>query len=250
MATQAAQGAQLEAKEQAPTGLSVASAAHELKNPVEAITNLIYLLRQNPSLDEEARSYVQQIENELARMRHVIHQTLSQYREPASPTLVSLSDILDTILRFFDHKIAFKQIHVERRYECDGLVKAHPEDLRQVFSNLVVNALEALRLNGKLTIHICPSRKWCDESCNGVRVTVADNGGGILAEHQDKIMSQKLFTTKGGKGTGLGLKVSAEIVRKAGGCIRFRSSAEPGRSGTVFSVFLPTTPASEGRSAA
>jgi signal transduction histidine kinase len=250
VAAQGAQGEELERKKQAPTGLSVAAAAHELKSPVEAITNLIYLLQRNLSLDEEARSYVQQIENELAHMRHVIRQTLLQYREPASPTLVPLSDVLDTILRFFDHKIAFKQIHVERRYECDGLVRAHPEDLRQVFSNLVVNALEALRLHGKLTVHIYQSRRWCDESYNGVRVTVADNGGGILREHRDKILSQKLFTTKGGKGTGLGLKVSAEIVRKAGGSIRFRSSAEPGRSGTVFSVFLPTMPASERRSAA
>lgn len=81
-------------------------------------------------------------------------------------------------------------------------------------------------------------------------MTIADNGGGILAEHRDKITSQQLFTTKGEKGTGLGLKVSAEIVRKAGGSIRFRSSAEPGRSGTVFSVFLPTTPGSERRSTA
>lgn len=240
----------MEPRKQAPTGLSVASAAHELKNPVEAITNLIYLLQRNPSLDEEAQNYVQQVEKELVRMRHVISQTLSQYREPASPTLVSLSDVLDTILRFLDHKIAFKQIHVERHYECDGFVKAHPEDLRQLFSNLVVNALEALRLNGKLTIHICQSRKWCDESCNGVRVTIADNGAGILVEQHDKIMSHQLFTTKGEKGTGLGLKVSAEIVRKAGGSIRFRSSAEPGRSGTAFSVFLPATPGSERRGAA
>ena len=242
-------GRRLKAEKQSLGVRAVAIAAHELKSPVESMTYLVYLLRQSPRLDEQLRDYVKQLDNELERMRHVLSQTLRAYREPANPTLVSLSDVLDTILRFYDHKIAFKQIQVERRYECDGWVKALSEDLRQVFSNLVVNALEALRLNGKLTVHVYQSRDWNDARRSGVRVVIADNGSGILTENRSKVLRQA-FTTKGGKGTGLGLQVTAKIVQKQGGNIRFRSSAKPGRNGTAFSVFLPALVSLEAETAA
>jgi two-component system CheB/CheR fusion protein len=228
----------LKTEEQSLSLRAVATAAHELKSPVEAMTYLVYLLRQSPRLDHQLRDYVRQLDNELERMRHVLSQTLRAYREPASPTLVSLSDVLDTILRFYDHKIAFKQIRIERRYECDGVVRALSEDLRQVFSNLVVNALEALRLGGKLTVHIYQSKDWSGNRGTGVRAVIADTGSGILPENRTKVFRQ-VFTTKGGKGTGLGLEVSGKIVQKRRGTIRFRSSTRPGRSGTVFSVFFP-----------
>lgn len=236
--------AELKAEKQSLSLRAVATAAHELKSPVEAMTYLVYLLRQNPHLDAQMRDYVQQLDRELKRMRHVLRETLQAYREAASPTLVSLSDVLDIILRFYDHKIAFKQIRVERRYECDGVVKALSEDLRQVFSNLVVNALEALRLNGTLIVHVYQSQDWSDaqrrgvRGVPGVRVVIADSGPGILPENRSKVLRQ-VFTTKGGRGTGLGLQVSTIIVQKQGGSIRFRSSTKPGRSGTTFSVFLP-----------
>lgn len=228
----------LKADKQSLSLRTVATAAHELKSPVEAMTYLVYLLRQSPLLDERLRDYVKQLDNELERMRHVLSQTLRAFRDPANPTLVSLSDVLDTILRFYDHKIAFKQIRVERRYECDGVVKAFSEDLRQVFSNLVVNALEALRLSGKLTVHVYQSRDWTDARRTGVRVVIADNGSGIFTENRRKVFRQ-VFTTKGAKGTGLGLQVSAKILQKQGGSIWFRSSTKPGCTGTIFSVFLP-----------
>lgn len=234
-----ARGTALKSPNQGLSGLKVASAAHELRNPVETMTSLVYLLQKEASLPEKARAYVQQLEKELKRMRHLIHQILADYRQPASPTLIAIPDMLDTIFRFYGHKIAFKRIGIEKRYECDGVVRAHSEDLRQVFSNLVSNALEALRLNGKLTIHVYESRYWSDAERAGVRVVIADNGSGILPEHLGKIMSHQPFTTKGEKGTGIGLWVTAEILRKAGGSIRFRSSTKSERSGTVFSVLLP-----------
>jgi signal transduction histidine kinase len=232
------QYARAELKPEKQSWRNVATAAHELKSPVEAMTDLVYLLRQYPRLDEQPRNYVQQLDKELERMRHILSQALRVYREPANPTLVPLSDVLDTILRFYEHKIAFKQIRIERRYESEGVVKALSEDLRQVFSNLIVNALEALRLGGRLTLHIHQSLDWSDTRRTGVRVVVADNGSGILPEQRSKLFRQ-LFTTKGEKGTGLGLQVSDKIARKQGGSIHFRSSTKPGRSGTVFSVFIP-----------
>jgi signal transduction histidine kinase len=149
LAAQDAHPSEFKAKQQTIKGLTVASAAHELKNPIESITNLVYLLQRNFSLDREAREYVQLVDKELERVRYVINQTLAGFREPASSSLVSVPDVLDTILRFYSDKIVFKQIGIDKRYECDGVVKAHSEDLRQVFSNLIVNALEALRLKGK-----------------------------------------------------------------------------------------------------
>ena len=222
--------------------LTVASAAHALKNPLEAMLDLVYLLKKSLELglQEQLQECAHGLEKELERMRQIVNETLGNYREPPNPALISLSDIIDTILRFYDHKIAFKHIQVDRRYECDGLVKAFSEDLRQLFSNLVINALEALRLEGRLTIHIYESQDWCDTRRAGVRVVIADNGSGILREQRQRVFSQ-LFTTKGQKGTGLGLWVSAQIVHKHEGSIRFRSSTKRGCSGAVFSVFLPAT---------
>jgi signal transduction histidine kinase len=226
----------------------MASAAHELKNPVEAINSLVYLLQQNSSLDKQARRYVRQLTEELERIRHLINQTLRDYRGSAERVTLPLRKVLDTILAFYGHKIQFKQITVAKRYTCDGLIEAFPEELRQVFTNLVVNALEALplRAGGRLVIHISNSREWVKSQRTGVRVVIADNGSGIQKEHCEQIFKPH-FTTKE-KGTGLGLWVSAGIIRKLGGSIRVRSRTQPGRTGTVFSVFLPANRLAQSRS--
>jgi two-component system CheB/CheR fusion protein len=156
---------------------------------------------------------------------------------------------LDTILDFYRHKIQFKRIAIEKRYTSDGSVKAFPEELRQVFTNLVVNALEALpiRAGGRLVIHIFDSRAWTTTQRTGVRVVIADNGSGIQKEHREEIF--KPHFTRKEKGTGLGLWVSAGIICKLGGSIRVRSRTQPGRTGTVFSVFLPANLPARSRSA-
>jgi signal transduction histidine kinase len=216
-------------------GLKAASATHEVKNFANSLINLVYLLRQNPKLDQDSRKYVQLIESELERMRYVIDHALARYRNIANPAPTAVSSVLDDTLRFYQDKIAAKNIQVEKRYECHGMVNAASEDLRQAFSNLIVNALQALRPNGKLVLHVAKS---CRVEGEGVRVVVADNGVGIPAEHHNKVFRQS-FTTKGRKGTGLGLSLTAQTVRERGGTIRFRSTTAQGRSGTAFSVFFP-----------
>lgn len=206
-----------------------------MKNFADSLTNLVYLLQQNPKLDEDSRKYVQLIESELERMRYVINQTLARYSKIANPNPVAVSSVLDALLQFYKDKIAAKHIQVEKRYECNGMVNAASEDLRQVFSNLVVNALQALRPSGRLIVHVVQSRNAQGE---GVRVVVAYNGIGIPAEHHNKVFGQS-FTTKGGTG-GLGLSLTAHTIHEHGGTIRFRSSATLGRCGTAFSVFLPS----------
>jgi two-component system CheB/CheR fusion protein len=225
------------AQKETSDGLKAASATHEVKNFADSLINLVYLLRKNPKLDQDSRKYVQLIESELERMRYVINHALARYRKLANPAPIAVSSVLDALLQFYQDKIAAKNIQVEKRYECDGMVNAASDDLRQTFSNLVVNAVQALRPRGRLILHVTKSRNFQGE--HGVRVVVADNGVGIPAEHQDEVFRQS-FTTKGRKGTGLGLSLTAQTVHERGGTIRFRSSTTQGRSGTAFSVFLPS----------
>jgi signal transduction histidine kinase len=220
------------------SGQLVAAAAHELKNPMEAMTNLLYLLQQNSSLDRGARKHVALLREELERMRVVVAQSLGLYRESARPQTVKVSEVLDTIVGFYAHKIRYKEIAVQKRYGCSGVIEAVPGEIRQVFTNLVVNALEAVPSGGKVVLQTSDWHGRGEPSRNGVRVIVADNGPGIRSEHRRTIFAPS-FTTKGDKGTGLGLWVSKRIVDKYSGSIRVRSSAQPGKSGTVFSVFLP-----------
>lgn len=128
---------------------------------------------------------------------------------------------------------------VETTYDSDAPVNAFPGELRQVFSNLIMNAADALEKSGdRLRIHVFASRDWNNPSKTGLRITVSDNGCGIPPEKRAHL-SEPFYTTKGSKGTGLGLWVSHGIVKKYGGTIRFRSTVRPDRCGTTFAVFLP-----------
>lgn len=218
-------------------GQLVAATAHELKNSLSAMFSLFYLLRQNPSLDNAAHERLTSLEAELERMRVIVNQTLGIYRESARPQEVQLAEILDRILEFYSPKIRYKNIAVQKRYASSGRIEAVPSDMQQVFANILVNALEALPSGGKLLIHLYVSPKWDDLSRKAVRVVVADAGPGIMPE-QRRTIFEPLFTTKGDKGSGLGLWVAQGIVNKYGGSIRLRSSVQPGKSGTVFSVSL------------
>ncbi len=221
----------------AATGRMAASIAHEINNPLEAATNLMYLLEHHPTLDEQARSYLGMAQEELARIVHITRQTLGFYRESRTPLEMSLAELLDSVLQLYSRRISGKGVRVQQRYE-DGLqICGFPVELRQVFSNLIVNAVEAMPSGGILCLHAYPSRDWWHPEREGVRVVVADNGPGIGPEHLRRIF-EPFYTTKGERGTGLGLWVSKGIVQKHGGAIEVRSRQKrPG--GTVFSVFLP-----------
>jgi two-component system CheB/CheR fusion protein len=224
----------------AAAGRLAASIAHEINNPLESVTNLLYLLEHHPHLDEQARSYLAMAQEELSRIIHITRQTLGFYRDSATPIAVRVSDVLNGVLDLYSRKIALKKINIERRYGDELYVRGFPGELRQVFSNLIVNALDALQPGGTLKIHAFPSRSWRRGERRGVRVVVADNGPGIPAESRRKIF-EPFYTTKGERGTGLGLWVTSGIVQKHGGVIGLRTCRIRGRTGTVFSVFLPGT---------
>jgi signal transduction histidine kinase len=149
-----------------------------------------------------------------------------------------MPELVDNVLALYSRKLQDKAIVVSRRFDQVGEVPVYPAEMRQVFSNLIINAIEANRQGGKLLLHIYPSRDWKQPSRSGVRVVICDNGTGIRPDHRRNLF-EPFFTTKGEKGTGLGLWVTNGIVQKHGGTIHVRSSIDPGRSGTCFSVFLP-----------
>lgn len=221
----------------ASMGRLAASVAHEIHNPLDAIANLLYLLDHSKQLDEASREHVRLASEELDRVTNISEQMLTFSRESRVPVPVKLRDLLDNVLVLYQARLTTSDIQVRKRYEQVLEVRAFPGELRQVFSNLIGNALDAMGPSGCLTLHVRPSRDWMNMERRGVRVTIADNGTGISEADRHRI-SEAFYTTKGEKGTGLGLWVSEGIIRKYGGELRFRSSTGE-RHGSVFQVFLP-----------
>jgi PAS domain S-box-containing protein len=226
--------------------------AHEINNPLEAIINAFYLLRDHPSLDEDARRYARLGEEELLRVAHIVHQTLGFYRESQHPTTVSLPEILDNVLELQSRHLQLNGVVVERLYEADAKVFGFPVELKQVFLNLIANAVQAMHSGGRLRLRV---REQIDSrtQVRGIAVTVGDTGSGIDPEHAARLF-EPFFSTKSAKGTGLGLWISKGIVQKYEGNIHFRSVRMSGSCATCFRVFLPgqipanTTNASPGGS--
>ncbi len=222
----------------AATGRLAASIAHEINNPLEAVTNLLYLLRKNPSLDEKGRTHLAFAEQELERVAHISKQTLGFYRQISSPSRINVAKTLENVLSVYTHKLEGQSIKVEKIWESETEIQALAGEIRQVFSNLIANSIDAMPRGGTLTLKVSKSHDWGNGNRRGVRVVVADTGSGIAPAQQSKLF-EPFFTTKRDVGTGLGLWVSRSIVQKHEGFIRVRSNVRPGKSGTVFSVFLP-----------
>jgi signal transduction histidine kinase len=148
---------------------------------------------------------------------------------------------VDEVLELYEPRLRKNNITVEKQYMVEGSVEGFPAEMRQLFANLIGNAIEAIGSTGKILVRVGSAREGIDPRKQGVRVSVADTGPGISAEDQKRIF-EPFFTTKGVSGTGLGLWVSRGIVEKHEGRIRFRSRPrQDGRGGTVFSIFLPVS---------
>ena len=221
----------------AATGRLAASIAHEINNPLAALTNLVYLI-QTESSSESISAYARIAQEELARVTHITRQTLAFYRESNRRAEVNLGELIDSALFLYASSIRSKNLVVSREITFTGTVYGFANELRQVFSNLLGNAIEALPDGGSLRIRLYPSREWNNSKKSGVRILIVDNGQGIKTEHQRRLF-EPFFTTKAEKGTGLGLWVSQGIIENHGGFIRLKSSTGPEHRGTVFSIFLP-----------
>jgi two-component system, chemotaxis family, CheB/CheR fusion protein len=223
----------------AVAGRMAATIAHEINNPLEAVTNILYLLAQKEPLSESGRKYVQAAEEELRRVGQITRTTLGLYRErDVAVAPVNISELLESILVLYNRRLLTLGVKVERSFESPGTVMGVAGELRQVFSNLIANAMDALTASGtKLIVHVRDSRDWRALGRHGVRVDIADDGVGMSPETRTNLF-QPFFTTKGEKGTGVGLWVSRGIIAKHGGSMRLRSNTGL-RHGTCFSVFLP-----------
>jgi two-component system NtrC family sensor kinase len=221
----------------ANTGRMAATIAHEINNPLEAITNLVYLIGTATDLDADTRKYVDMAQAELARVTHISKQTLGFYRQSNLVAEFSLAEVADGVFALLERKLAAAHIVVERRYDSKLKVRGYAGEMRQVISNLILNAIEAVGHDGSLYLHIYKSRDWRSGQ-EGIRFTILDSGSGIPRAKMASIF-EPFFTTKPEKGTGLGLWVSNGIVHKHGGYMRVRSSQSAMNHGTCFSIFLP-----------
>lgn len=233
----------------AATGRLAASIAHEINNPMAAVTNLIYLIDNHPDVPDAARQFARLAQDELKRMAHITRQMLGFYRESEHCAPVKASDLLSGVLDLYGRRIKNSSVEVDVHCEGAALIDVFAGEIRQVFSNLLINAIDAMPGGGRVVIRM----RDCVHPANGragVRITFADNGPGIPASMRRRIF-EPFFTTKGQKGTGLGLWVSEGIVTKHNGMLRVRSTQCEGRSGTCFSIFLPAAaPRAAGASSA
>jgi PAS domain S-box-containing protein len=235
-----AEEALLRSEKLASVGRMATTIAHEINNPLAAVTNTLYLLRGIADLPEAACEYLDIAEEELRRVSHITRQTLGFYREFAAPSVVSARTIMDSAVELLKNKIAARRASVERQY-CENVeVTAVAGELRQVFSNLLSNSLDAIAVNGTVKLRLTRLQN-IREGQSYLRITIADSGSGICEAARGHIF-EPLFTTKVDIGTGLGLWVSKQIVEKHGGSIRVRSRTSGTNSGTTFSIFLPTAP--------
>lgn len=222
----------------AATGRMAHTIAHEINNPLEAITNLVYLLQGSLDTPEVARRYLDTTADELARVSRICRQILSFNRESSSPVEIRICDLIDDVLALNNRELLEKGLLLRRDWNRSLTIQGFPAQLRQVFSNIVRNAVEASFPGGEIRIKISASRLGRNFAERAVRITVADHGAGIAAENRARVFDA-FFTTKDLKGSGVGLWLSASIVHQHGGSLRVRSCTHPSRSGTCMSAVLP-----------
>jgi len=223
----------------ADAGCLAATLAREINNPLQAVAILVNRWAQSPGLDSQNQEYAAMAESELRRVTHLAKQALSFYRDSAFPTSVKVEEVIDSVLTIYDTRVKAKGIQITRRYQLDGgTIKAQAGEIRQIFSTLLLNAMEAVESDGTIDVRARKSHHWQNPAIHGVRVTISDNCLGISAANIPSI-SEPFFTTKGENGTGLGLWVANGIIGRSGGAILLRSGVNPGKRGTCFSIFSP-----------
>ncbi len=224
----------------AAVGRLAASISHEINNPLEAVTNLLYLARQNDRLPSDVKGFLETADGELARVSQIVSNTLQFHRQSTKPRAISAEQLLQPTLGLYSGRLTNANIKLVLQHKPAAPITCSEGEIRQVLNNLIGNAIESMKLGGRLVIRSKASKSW-KTGLSGVRITIADTGHGMDARVASRIF-EAFYTTKGINGTGLGLWISKGIVDKHGGSLQVRSSTEANRSGTVFSLFLPSDP--------
>ena len=219
------------ADERAVAGRLALEVMHEVKNPLEALGHLTYLALQEADDPEKVRKYLLQAEEQMENLSHIARQTLGFSQQMEKPRPVDLVAVAEAAIRIHQRVIEEKRIHLVKDLPAGAIAQGFTGEMLQVVSNLIVNALDALPVEGILRLRV---RKRKDE----IDFVIADNGHGIATQHQEALF-KPFFTTKTDKGTGLGLALSKRIIERHNGRIRVRSTTQPGKSGTAFKISLP-----------
>jgi PAS domain S-box-containing protein len=228
----------------AVAGRLAATIAHEIHNPLDSVSNLLYLMRNGAS-EEESRQFMDMAEQELTRVTQISRAMLGLYRESKAPVVVDLKEMLQEILLLLERRLLDSGVKISADILKPISVPGFPAELRQVFTNLITNAAEAAGSGGEVRVSIASQDALLDPAGQKVQagavVTIADDGPGIAEDIQPQLF-QPFFTTKGEQGTGLGLWVSRGIINKHGGTISLESDTSEAAHGTVVSVFLAANP--------
>ena len=232
-----AEAALIQSEKLAAVGRLATSISHEINNPLEAITNLLYLIATTDNLPDDLSSYIQTAQSELSRVCQIATQTLRFHRQAVRATCVTARELVTAVLNLYQGRLSNSSIHVEATYETASSILCFENDIRQVLNNLIANSIDAMRQGGRLIVraHDVTDHR---SGRKGVRITIADTGHGMSPAVRARIF-EPFYTTKDLNGTGLGLWISAGIVDRHQGRLTFRSTAHPVHHGTVFSLFLP-----------
>ena len=224
----------LQAEKIAATGRMAATIAHEINNPLEAVMNLLFLLRPKV-IDEEGINFLASAEDELGRVSHIAKQTLGYYRENASASLASLEQIAEHALAIYEPRCTAVGITIVRSHSPSRKVFLRRGEMMQVVSNLITNAIYAMPAGGILSVSVHDT----ESPAEGVALTIADNGVGIAADVLPRVFDA-FFTKRPTIGTGIGLFVAKQFVEGHGGQITIDSDIDPERRGTAVRILLPT----------
>jgi signal transduction histidine kinase len=220
----------------AVAGRLAASIAHEINNPLEAVTNLVFLARTTGAANARGEKLLTAAEEELKRAAHLTKQTLGFYRDRTLPSRFNITEVIEDVLSLYAGRIESRCITVKKDYDNPGQMHGMIGELRQAISNLVANAVDAMSGSGG-TLHIRVRRTMHSRNGSVLKITIADTGTGIPVELQKRIF-EPFFTTKLETGTGLGLWLTKNIVKNHRGTIRL-SSSNAGKTGTVFLLTIP-----------
>jgi PAS domain S-box-containing protein len=234
--TKLAQDALIRSEKLASVGRMAATIAHEINNPLEAVMNTIFIARLNLGESGKAREALDLADQELRRVAHMVRQTLGFYRESTTPAAMSVNAVVESAIDLLKNKIAVKHANVRRHYEAEVEITGVAGEMRQVFSNLLSNSLDAIESGGSITVSV--GRPEVFDSEERVTLTFSDDGMGIRPEALPRIF-EPFFTTKDAVGTGLGLWIARQLVERHGGAISVKSSIDGQPRGTTFSIVLP-----------
>ena len=223
----------------AAVGRLASSISHEINNPLEAITNLLYLIRESEDLPPTLMEYVHTAQSELSRVCQIATQTLRFHRQAVNATHVTARDLFEAVLNLYQGRLANSGITVETSFTTSTPILCLENDIRQVLNNLIANSIDAMRRGGRLLVRAHDATDLVHaDTRKGIRITVADTGHGMPPAVRNRIF-EPFYTTKELNGTGLGLWISLGIVERHHGRLTLRTTQHPVHHGTIFSLFLP-----------